>query len=368
MFAIILMVVMEAAEWMEWTTVGASGLHRPTLRANVEAKHGVRGLVGDEALPSQLRCTWSPDKRNECNILLAKRLLLLQPGVPPRHLLFFGDSTMSILFGQTKSWPKLANGPAWDFSQCKCSVHSSNRCGLPHVYGFQASDVWLKPRPFKEGPSGYGLDNPGCQDCLGCHSQIQSFCPASQTPQCAGLVYASYFSVEFARDVEIQSTGGNTTQASIATFLSKKIATPGVCVVNTGVHDMAIINITDATYLENVEYYLRQLEKVCGHFVWIQTSAPATNDYLQKIERVKVWNQNVLHLLTTSFNSTATVVDIFDASRKAKHGDNVHLEIKFYRALAETLLSTVGPIDGWFSWLFGAQFFGAEILGRNHDY
>jgi hypothetical protein len=116
-------------------------------------------------------------------------------------------------------------------------------------------------------------------------------------------------SVEFARDVEWQTSEYSTTQENL---ISKYIADQWnsddlvyefgrpICVVRAGHHDVAVPNITLEIYMENVNWYLELLLQQCDYVIWISSTAPAHDEYAQKIEGTYVWNMAVLELLLNS--------------------------------------------------------------------
>jgi len=280
------------------------------------------------------------------------------------------------------------------------------------------TQTWIMPDPSKgEGPALFGHDNPNCQDCGGCNSEY-TFCdfvmdgeepspppPNPQQPsqrrrlqqhirkqhrhrrrrlqettamdhendnadEChlnstamrsffAGHAYGGYFSIEYARDVEIQTRHYKTTQENVvgvfvpqhynqnhhhqqqqqqqrdnddtdraATMDTRLPASstmtsstsdlfggPPICVVSSGIHDMRVgvvgWNPTNKTgadldmYLYNVRHYLGLLQRQCSHIVWILNATPVRkNDtdplyapHPQTVERVQIWNRATQDLL-----------------------------------------------------------------------
>ena len=184
----------------------------------------------------------------------------------------------------------------------------------------------------------------------------------------AEKVVGMYLSIEYARDVEIQTNTTGTTQESLAMWLaeaaqkdakapapsprtdsrSQTPATPvvskAICVVNSGIHDMAVVGITDAAYLLNVRFYLRALRGtgVCAHFVWLQTTAVSGNntEHPQNTARIGQWNDLVRGLLEErEFGDLATIVD--PLSKSWGHVDHVHLSSSYYLQLAKLFLDLV---------------------------
>mmetsp|Transcript_12233 Transcript_12233/g.26734 ORF Transcript_12233/g.26734 Transcript_12233/m.26734 type:complete len:143 (-) Transcript_12233:192-620(-) len=139
----------------------------------------------------------------------------------------------------------------------------------------------------------------------------------------------------------MQTTVGNTTQESLAYFLS--LHDPhDICIVNTGLHDMAIRNITDYTFGQNVEWYLNILKDSCQKVVWIELTDVATQTYFQTTPRLKKWNDMIFE--KTKELDYVWVVRLFDASKSIKHLDNAHMDSSWYSALNKMLLNAIIPV------------------------
>ena len=103
--------------------------------------------------------------------------------------------------------------------------------------------------------------------------------------------------------------GGATSQESVAYFLKRQPR--GVCVVNSGIHDMTLKQMPDLTYQTNVQFWLDALiqSQGCGRLVWLQTSSVrGPNEkgqdqhgnpyrYPQTNAKIRVWNKLVADLL-----------------------------------------------------------------------
>ncbi len=252
--------------------------------------------------------------------------------------MFLGDSTMSHLFHQFRSGVKSKDAGT---RNCERSKPVAGGCELLAVIGLQKpTGGWIKPDRTKEGPKSA---KPYCTDCGGCKPSV------AFGLDCAGADGASFLPVEFARDREHPTReGGPTSQETVAYFLSQNPW--DVCVVNSGVHDMALKGLTDEQYLANVQFWLQTLlnSKGCGRIVWLQTSSvrgpdPQGNDqhgnpyrYPQNNARLRVWNDMVAALLISEFSQHVFEVDIWDASvNDFEHGDNVHMKRGYYNALAQ---------------------------------
>jgi hypothetical protein len=161
------------------------------------------------------------------------------------------------------------------------------------------------------------------------------------------MVYGGYIGIKFARDVEMQSPEFTTTQENIAAFIDRNYNTPmlvedwgkPVCVVNTGIHDVLIPHITTAKFLSNVEWYLSLLSQQCEYIIWIATTAPETDQRVQKISQTQSWNVGVKNILsrTPELLHKIAFVDVFEASRSWPHRDNIHMDSAWYEQLGRLI-------------------------------
>lgn len=279
-----------------------------------------------EKLPNQQVCRWEGDNR-ECLQLLRSRIP--QPHHNQRWA-FFGDSTMKRLTAKLKG---LNEGV-----RCKCSTKTTNRCKMYATFGFSKAATWTPPRSGFEGPGKFGLQNPQCQDCSGCNS-VLSQC---EIVPC-NFSTMSYFSTEYARDVEIQTTVTNTTQETIALYLKnqKALQYPFTCVVNVGLHDMGMKNASADRVVENIDWFMMQLRPSCGKLVWIQTTATLNSgNYSQTTNMTKYVNDRVAGLLskTEDMRNWSMIVDPFEFSKNWSHVDNVHMDESWYTHFADLFL------------------------------
>jgi hypothetical protein len=227
------------------------------------------------------------------------------------------------------------------------------------------SAVWTHPNlTIGEGPCKFGLENPYCNDLAGGHSRFitcrrikrispqqrkESGSVANNKKTEPVFTYGGYFSVEFSRDVELQTPEFRTTQENVAAYISKTFNTDAlvedfgkpICVANTGVHDAMIPNITLAKYVTNVEWYLHLLKAQCRHVIWISTTAPATNKFIQTSKQTKEWDAAVKQMISasTTLRPVTSFVDVFSASARTKHADNIHMTQQWYNALGNLFLA-----------------------------
>ncbi len=192
-----------------------------------------------------------------------------------------GDSTMKRLFHFSpirtqlivEPFNSLANKKpheCWQEEENKgliCQQRMAQRCKLNDNFDLPYAKEWIQPEPtFYEGPLKYGSlpGNQYCSDCSGCQSnfldcQIKDLGLGQERSglhRCdrKRLSYGGYISIEFARDVEIQTPKYSTTQENIAHYLHTSWNKPGsplvkqwglpICVINTSAHDTMIVDIT----------------------------------------------------------------------------------------------------------------------------
>ncbi|XP_063404450.1 uncharacterized protein LOC134687921 [Mytilus trossulus] len=195
-----------------------------------------------------------------------------------KSVVFLGDSCMYRLFlvilGKKRP--------------CKVQKQA-DRCNLISYLGQQRRSNWTKPSS-EEGPVGYGLTHPFCTDCSGCNSALFS----------CGEIKTEYISVEYARDVEIQSTIGNTTQEVVSLYFNSNFT--NVCVVNSGFHDMVLPALTDQLYVKNVQFYVQHLVQTCQNVIWISTTAVrGDKGFPQNNRRIQLWNRLIKGMLRNKF-------------------------------------------------------------------
>merc|ERR1712166_69814 len=286
----------------------------------------------------RINCTWKPGGDAPCLSLLETRIAASANESSANRWVFAGDSTMSHLFRHLKK----PLHPSSIARKCGCAHKRSERCNMGSALGQKQIVDWKSPIKGREGPLDFGKKNPQCQDCSGCNSDfLECSKPCTQTQ-------TSYFSVEFARDVEIQTTVANSTQEALA-FWAKHQSSSAlqgklfVCVVNAGLHDQRVSTLAEPpdtsllyskVYLANVGWYLRLLQPVCIHVIWVTTTAPQGEKNWQRTNTTMHWNNAVANLVLHEFPHSVTILDHFDASKSWPHVDNVHLSTSFYQQLA----------------------------------
>jgi hypothetical protein len=336
----------------------------------VSSKSLENSAVTVEADVPLASCVWLPGNTTECSNVLTKMITGTFDSTNnehhpiPRRWLFMGDSTMARLWSASENLRGILMNDGLDSirQSCpgvySCSSHNHERCGLTRAYGLtRPNHQWKQPNTtLGEGPIGYGLKNPYCQDCSGCNSayvQCHLNDPLSNESNCAyqrKLKYGGFLGIEFARDVEVQSAEFLTTQQNLARFIETNYNSPfliqhfggkPVCVVRTGLHDLILPQMTTELFLKNVIWYLHLMRPQCSKLVWLQNTAPLRlNDkdpkswYLQTVESITNYNNAVYDFLkndqtdgTKELRKITTVVDVFEASKAAEFTDpedNVH--------------------------------------------
>ena len=296
-------------------------------------------------------CTWAPEQDDECKHALQALVCPQRQEDRIPRLFFAGDSTMRKLVLKGRVLEVLQEAPRQVIQESNhgfsCRHTKSERCALNEFYGlpYRTNGVWLQPGEL-EGPLMHGLENPYCQDCRTCRTEMMICEPQEDSEHPLPLVdvssmsptdiqqwmYASYAGLEFTRDVEIQTDQYPTSQENIAHYLDENFNTPSIlntwekptCVINSGHHDVMIKGMTQDLYVENARWYLHVMEPVCHNIVWLSTNAPRSNDYAQKITQTLEWGHAVRDMLAADsiLSDKSVYVDVYNASLTYEHNDN----------------------------------------------
>jgi len=281
-------------------------------------------------------CKWRP-RESECVDFLSKRITNVTYHTKSysntsKRWAFFGDSTMKLMMAQYAL--ARINQSAQDRG-CQCQFNkTAPRCDMYEVLGLTKKEsAWTYPVRNMEGPLHYGLDNPHCQDCSGCNSELVE-CESSR----CNYTTISYLGVEFARDVTMQTSDTTTTQGTIAKYLQNQqcLSDPFICVVNTGLHDMCIEGLSDVGFVNNVAWYFSKLKPCCQHLIWLQTTSVLDMArFPQNNARVERWNSLVQQMMQEElFRNWTSIIDPYEVSRTWSHFDNVHLMKNYYEEIA----------------------------------
>mmetsp|Transcript_128021 Transcript_128021/g.190753 ORF Transcript_128021/g.190753 Transcript_128021/m.190753 type:complete len:410 (-) Transcript_128021:95-1324(-) len=346
-------------------------------KAEIDVKKELKEEV--VATRDEIRCHWQPGNDTACVNHLSNRIKkkdvddidttttnTTSQEQQRQRWIFAGDSTMFRLFAFSRVQASLTQRPCPAYP---CKYVRGGRCDTDRVFGLPRPDTWEPPRLAVEGPLDYGLAHQYCQDCSGCDSKVlvcgrdeavpspceRTFLESSSSSHHSSSTTGGYVSVEFARDVEVQSTLHKTTQGNFAQWLNDTWNTPflirelggrPICVISTGIHDAAIVNITTGTYFENVNDYLNFMVVQCSHIIWLSNTSPASDDYAQQISTTQEWNLGVLDLLRKShhFSSKSSFVDVYEASRTAHHDDNIHMGRHWYGSLGTMFTKVIEEV------------------------
>lgn len=324
-------------------------------------------------------CDWHPDDTKDCEDMLMSRLKLDSTANIKKRWLFLGDSTMKRLFERSilrsnlivapfKALSKHTRDSCWMEQEEKgmmCQQRMAQRCKLNEMFDLEYAKKWKMPDFTKfEGPLKYGLQNHYCTDCSGCLSnfldcQVRDVGmaePDKNLPPCERkrLTYGGYMSIEFARDVEMQSPRFSTTQENVAAYLhqswnelgSKLLREWGlpICVINTGNHDAMVPGITLLDFIKNVEWYLSLFKTECSHFIWLSNTSPNddSSSYVQTESLMRQYDDAVKILISksTSLKKMTSFINVFDASVKWPKSDHIHMDDMWYHNLGKWLVET----------------------------
>jgi hypothetical protein len=161
--------------------------------------------------------------------------------------------------------------------------------------------------------------------------------------------YGGFVSIEFARDVEIQTPKYLTIQENVAQYLHNswnKIGSPllqdwglPICVLNTGAHDVMIPNMTIEIFLKHLSWYMNIFKSECAHFIWLSNTAPASDatDFVQTSDLMKQYDDAVKAMIANSrsLRRLTSFVNVFDSSAKGAHADHIHMDNMWYKALGQ---------------------------------
>jgi len=160
-------------------------------------------------------------------------------------------------------------------------------------------------------------------------------------------VHGGFITVQFARDVVMQSPEFGTTQENVVLFLNRTYNRPElvqdfgrpICVLTAGIHDAVIPGITKEKFLANVEWYLNLLHPQCKALIWIASTVPKTDRFEQKINVTKIWNDGVQEILERLpvLRGKVAFIDVFEASKRVHHQDNIHMSKEWYQRLASLI-------------------------------
>jgi hypothetical protein len=294
---------------------------------------------------NSISCKWSPETEHECIDLVTQRIHN-HLTVPQHRWMFFGDSTMSLMYLNSNLSSLIESAPP----HCaQCTLRHAQRCDLDKLIGMERVAEWQQPNTSRgEGPVAYGRRVGFCHDCIGCDTRLQE-CEPLPDPTCdhAQTVWGAYWAIEFARDVELQSPMYNTTQENVVAYIRDHWNTvpdmnAPICVALAGIHDMAVYRITLPTYIESFRWYLSLLHSVCSHVIWLGNARMGgAKEYSQTTSKSYAWNRAMEQVLQEEDPSRNTFWDVFDRSLLWNMSGNVHMELDWYAALGSTFEKVV---------------------------
>ena len=271
-------------------------------------------------------------KDSDCYRLLSPRMK------SKRAWFFFGDSQMGKL---VQSISKIQ---PYEASARKSKADGG--CGFLDYCHLEKAKTWIPPPPTRiQGPITYGLQTPFCSDIASAGNQLLE----SNTSD-GGIRLMEYLVVDFASDVEQQTTYTRTTQETATLHVANQLQLrsltndDSVCVVNSGLHDMMLCigrsnKQCEDIYITNVDTYLSLLGNVCGSIVWIATT-PVKGDprFAQENSNMKKWNGMVNELIAQKYHN-AYFVNIWDVAEQHTHIDNAHFTPEYYDRLGNLFSS-----------------------------
>jgi len=282
--------------------------------------------VNTTALTNQVGYT-PIDQKQDISCIWSGHELPFNCRVHGTTVAFLGDSTMHYLFNMA-AYPE-KHFFCWPDPTVQTHGHGA-RCDLGRYVGVNhqviEKEKWIRPKPW-QGPTHYGLVHPSCSDASGVGPELYG--------------NFEFFGVEFANDVEVQTSSMKTTQDVVAAYLTEHIK--DTCVVNAGIHDATLPGLTDSQYVQNVLRYVSLLRAGCRRIIWLSISAVRGHQrdygrYTQRNTQLHDWNLAVKAQLP----SDVVYIDVFGASSSGKwqHHDNVHMTEQYYRDLRDSI---VGP-------------------------
>ena len=358
---------------VDGTSIGSSGfsfVHSPEEQAASATNEELHKLAlinskvasGTMRQQNDIKCVFDLNNAEECLALLLRRV----PAPMSHRWTFMGDSQMGKIWdlndkrNQDTLYHRFYREPQELCTMCESRSHNS-RCNLHDVFLWERRDPWEFSDRTVEGPLGIGRQTPGCADQSGHGYQLLECHLDGETGDPCEIPVASFYPIEFARDVELQTPQFRTTQENIAHWVTTehvpKYGRP-VCVMGAMYHDIRIGDIDgsaepdEARFISNLREFFRLLQPACAHIIWITPNAPNTEDYPQKTPLVRRWNDLVEGMIRTEFSDVirgengapvpfATIIDHFEASIDGPHDDNAHMSRDYASKVANLLVELI---------------------------
>lgn len=276
-----------------------------------------------EVVPTDKFCNWDTS--------LAGCYEMLEPTLNQQpSWVFLGDDGMAnIPYYLSTKWP---------FGNVNITSRR-NPCQNLLYYRLPPPDNgWTAPDPLKgEGPVGRGKERPYCMDSNSWNVKLRGDTNVDR--------YVEFLTVEFARDVSLQTLVTETTQKTIAYYLSRE--PPAVCIATAGLNDAAIQPpISEDLFIKNMDKYLALLQRTCHNVVWLSLHAivespdtPQTNCQLRK------WNSAMLSAIASRNYDNVYVINVWDRSFYSDFHSPTRLGRTFYASLARLFRSLLNGPD-----------------------
>jgi hypothetical protein len=299
-------------------------------------------------------CTW--------NKTLEGCLKILQPLKGTSSWVFLGSSDMALVVEYVSmKWPPSALYQDPTAAPANGLVNTTSRrnsCQNLLYYALPPPKEWKAPDVSSkgEGPVGFGLQNPYCNDCRTCWNIRMDAPPvtidSTADPQSTSTTrpkrqYIEYLVVEYTRDVSIPTLVTNTTQETVAYYLKSQL--PEVCVVSVGLLDAMIHPpVSQSTFIHNMDRYIGLLQRVCRNVVWISipvivedpTVIPQTRNC-----QLLQWNNAVVAKLQERNYKNVYVLDVWEKTLESDHSTYLKLHKKFYATLARLFVTIMFDVQ-----------------------
>ena len=256
----------------------------------------------------------------------------------PLRLVMLGDSMMSRTIPEVV---RQLEAVLQEQGVCKL-ISTGARCGeASSILGLELPSSnrtitagHILPGP-NEGPTLYGAENPGCRDCSGCDAVFY---------KCAEL-RIDFIAVEWARDVELQTSRFNTTQEVVTKEHFVKDP-PDLIIFNTGAHDLHLVPQREwVPYKTNLKWYAELLLSRNCHLFFV-TSTHIQDALVPSPYNLHTTNQNIQHANCIAMTIMAELwIPYLDAYQMSSgdypisvHTDGIHFDTVYYQQLSRVIL------------------------------
>ena len=292
-------------------------------------------------MPPSIGCEWNPlitkgiVSKNSTDTQCSQLIKLVMKNKVAKVLLV-GDSTMARLWAEARVFQSGEPSASKITETCGCDWLQD--------FGIKPSQVWGKPDHKEDGPAWKGVDKLQknlCAKVKKSGRRPKVFLERDQLGQDipgSKFVSMDLIKVIYARDLDMQSELGNTTQETLSRYLQLKHQMYPLCILNTGLHDQRLRGLETEDYVANVIEFLELMSPVCQHMIWIETTAPREDKkHPQTKARTCEWNTALYSYLDAHRHLNVSMMHVYEKSLKAGHNDNVHLHRSWYSEMARTL-------------------------------